>query len=232
MEVISRTKVSFDSIKTLTGGSKDRFGDEGYRELFFQTLLQTIEKTDAFINGLIDYLKVSTPLVKRNTVATVIEGVLKKHRTVLEEKKARLLKQFEKDLPETILPEVHLNYILDSVIQYVVDSISPNDNLGIVTRSLGRPDQGSKRAFEKDGPLIEILVFFPRPRKTLEQPWVQIGVPVGKGEAMNLALGLVREMVHRHRGTMTIETGEGKEKTIISFRLPVERRKIVRYPDG
>jgi hypothetical protein len=51
-----------------------------------------------------------------------------------------------------------------------------------------------------------------------------------KGEAIELELRLVREMIEKNRGMMKMEINEKKPKTLISLRFPVERRRVVYYP--
>ena len=50
----------------------------------------------------------ATPVKKTNTVHTLIEKALKKHQLTLEQKKVKIFKRLEGDLPETTVPDEHL----------------------------------------------------------------------------------------------------------------------------
>ncbi len=66
------------------------------------------------------------PRLKSNTVNTIVEEVIKKHESEFEERKIKIIKkQFDRDLPEAILPDEQLRYVLTSVIECVLLSIPP-----------------------------------------------------------------------------------------------------------
>jgi hypothetical protein len=150
----------------------------------------------------------------------------------LEEKGIKLFKKFEKDLPETIVPDEQLKYILNSVFQYALGSISPNLSMGFYTRSLVLEKEVSQglALLQKDGRYIEISVVFMGYKKPAEQGVGSQGLQ--KEEPLDLILRFVKEVVQRNRGIMRIEVDEQKAKTFISLRFPVERRRVVYYQSG
>ncbi len=54
--------------------------------------------------------------------------------------------------------------------------------------------------------------------------------PSGEDDSIELELRLVREILKKSQGAMKLEVNETKTRTLISLRLPVERRKVVYYP--
>ena len=81
---------------------------------------------------------------------------------------------------------------------------------------------------KKEGKYVEILMVFTGYKKPMDH-WQQ-GIPAHQKEGiLNLTLRLVDEIVQRNRGMMKFEEDEKKEKTTISLRFPVERRKVVFY---
>jgi hypothetical protein len=188
-----------------------------------------IEKMDMVLNGLINYVKLNTPIRKTDTVHHFIEEVLGKHQGKLEEKGIKLFKKFEEDLPETIVPDEQLKYILSSVLQYAIDSMSSHGSMGLSTRSffLEKEADEAPALFKKDGRYIEVSVVFVGYRERTEQ---ETGTPAPqKEEPLDLILRFVKEVVRRNRGTMRIETDQKRTKTFIFLRFPVERRKVVYY---
>ncbi len=104
VELIERIKNSLGSIKGYTQISRGKFIDKEFGEYYHRVVTEDIEKMEMVLNGLMDYIKLHTPIKKMNTVHNTIEEVLKKHQVKLEEKRIKLLKRFEKDLPETVVP--------------------------------------------------------------------------------------------------------------------------------
>jgi hypothetical protein len=228
-ELIQRIKNTLDSIRNYTQLSRGKFSDREFGEYFYRAVSEDIEKIDMVLNGLINYIKLNTPIRKTDTVHHLIEEMLKKHQSKLEEKGVKLFKRFEKDLPETAVPDEQLRYILNSVFQYALANISPNLSMGLSTRSfvLEKEVSEGKTLFQGDGRYIEISVVFMGYKKPAEQGGGLI--PPQKEEPLDLILHFVKEVVLQNRGIMRIGADEKKTKTFISLRFPVERRKVVYY---
>jgi hypothetical protein len=173
-------------------------------------------------------------MAKRDTVNTLVEEVIKKHERQFEEKKVKIIKkQFEKDLPETILPDDQLRYILNSVIQYALLSTPPDGSIGFLTRFLDAEALKGKEweQLQKDGRYLEILVVSVGYEKSDEEAGVVSGTADThqEEEAVELILKLAREIIEKNRGMMRYKVYDDKPMTFISLVLPVERRSVVRY---
>ena len=161
IELVHRIKNPLVSIKTFTQLLREKFNDEEFREYFYKIVTEDIEKIDSLLNGLLNYIKINTPIEKTNTVHFVLEDVLKKFEAQLEDKKIKVFKKFEKDLPETIVHEEQLRYILNSILQYAIPSIPPNGSIGFLTKSFHIQKRQVKLNFvRKDGRYIEIMIVF------------------------------------------------------------------------
>jgi hypothetical protein len=215
--------------------SIDQFSDKRFGEFFYRTITKDIEKTNQLLNSLLDYVRVTTPLRRTGTVHTLIEGVLKKYRTRLDEKKIRVSWEFEKDLPETTVPDEQLRYILDSVVQYALTVMPGKGSLEFQTKSvpLQRERGDDQTWLEEDRKVIQLSVFFSGVEKPGEAfgPRGAISVPE-KEESLNFQLLLIDAIAKRNHGKMKVEVevDEKKAKTSIMLRFPAERRKIVYYP--
>ncbi len=230
IDLIRLIKNTLGSIKNYTQISRGKFSDKEFGEYFYRAVTEDVEKIDVVMNGLVNYLKLNTPIRKTNTVHHLIEEGLKKYQAHFEEKGIKIFKRFEKDLPETIVPDEQLKYILSSVFQYVLANVSPHLSMGLSTRSFILEKEASEgpALFKKDGRYIEISVVFMRYKKQSEQEGGTVTLQ-GK-EPLDLILRFVKEVVQRNQGVMKIEWDEKKAKTFISLRFPVERRKVVYYP--
>jgi len=228
IELVQSIKSSLSSIKSYTQISRGKFRDREFGEYYYRAVNEDIEKMNMVLNSLLDYIKVHTPIRKINTVHNIVEEVLKKYQAKLEEKGIKVFKKLEKDLPETVVPDEQLKYILSSLLQYAMALTPPNWNLGLSTRSfiLDKEAEG-EGLFKKEGRYIEISVAFPG-RQRPGEPGSGIAATQKEG-APDLILRFVKEMVLHNHGMMKVEADEKKTKALISVRFPVERRKVVYY---
>jgi signal transduction histidine kinase len=223
-----------DSIGNLTQFSRDGFSDREPGKLLYQRITRDISKTDLLLNGLLNYFQITTAIKKMDTVNALIEEVLKKNEAQLEEKGVQLSKKLEKNLPETIVPDDQLKYILNSVLQYVIMLTPPNGNIQFLTESFffQREIEEAQPFFEKYGGYIEISVIFGGGREPMEEGAAALGriLTQEKDKALELMLRLVKGIVLRNWGRMNSETDEKGAKKVISLRFPLERRRAVFYP--
>src|SRR4030042_682920 len=173
---------------------------ENDKDFFFSFLNKDIEKTISLLDCFNDYLNFSTPLLKKDTVTTLVEEMIKKHESQFEEKNIKIIKkQFEKDLPETSVPDEKLRYILDSVIQYTLLSMPSNGNIGFLTRlfDIGVLKGKERGQLQKDGKYIEILVVSPGYEKAGEEDGIVPGILnfYQAEEAIELILNLEKEFI-------------------------------------
>ena len=232
MELVHRIKNPLVSIKTFTQLLREKFNDGEFREHFYKIVTEDIEKIDTVMNGLVRYVKINTPIEKRDTIHFILEDVLKKHETELEHRKIKLFKKFEKDLPETIVHDEQLRYILTALLQYALPFISPNGSIGFLTKSsdVEGGSTAAKASHQTNGRYIEILIVFTGYRKPFEQFETVLGIPaVQKEEAIELELRLIKDIIQKNQGMMKFEVNEKKPRTVISLKFPTERRKLIYY---
>jgi nitrogen-specific signal transduction histidine kinase len=232
IELVHRIKNPLVSIKTFTQLLREKFGDMEFRDYFYRIVIEDIEKIDSVLNGLLNYIKVNTPIEKTDTVHFILEDVLKRNADQLEGKKIRIFKKFEKDLPETIVHDEQLRYILNSLLQYAIPSIPPSGSIGFLTKSFNMQEEtsGNQTFMQKDERYIEIIIVFTGYKKATEAFETVLGVPaIRQEEAVELELRLIKEIIQKNRGTMKFEINGKKPRTLISLRLPIERRKVISY---
>jgi two-component sensor histidine kinase len=233
LELIHRIKNPLVSIKTFTQLLREKFNDVEFREYFYRIVTEDIERIDSVLNGLLNYIKINTPITKTNTVHTLLEEALNKWEAQIGERGIKLFKKFEKDLPEITLDDEQLRYIFGSILQFVISSVPPDGSIGFLTKTL--PSQktalDNSPRDEGSGNFIEILIVFSGFKKVLEHIENALGIPVPQNEEMiELELRLVKELVQKNSGSMKFEVNRKKLRTLISLRFPIERRIRVFYP--
>jgi len=233
VELFNRIKASLSAMQAFAFLSRENFKDRELGEHFYKIVNEDIAKTISLIDCFNDYINFSTPVVKRDTVNTLVEEVIKKHERQFEEKRIKVIKkQFEKDLPETILPDEQLRYILNSVIQYALLSVPPDGSIGFLTRLLNMETSKGQEwdQLQKDGRYLEVLVVSAGYEKPDEETGVVSEMPnAHQEEAVELILRLAKEIIEKNKGMMRYKVYEDKPMTFISLILPVERRNVVRY---
>ena len=231
-ELVHRIKNPLVSIKTFTQLLREKFNDGEYRESFYRVVTDDIDKIDLVLNGLLNYIKMNTPLSKSNTVHQILEDVLKRHQPALEEKSVKIFKKWEKDLPETMIHDEQLRYVFHSLIQYILPFLPPHGSAGFLTKLLREPNPGKEeesRSNEREW--IEVLMVFTCFKKSMDHYETVIGRSSPQPEETeDLELRLVHEILKRNKGKMLIEVNEKKPRTLVSLRLPIERRRVIYYP--
>jgi len=227
IELIDQFKDTLKNLKNLTKIFQEKYGDKEFSAYLNRIIGEDIKKIELVQNSLLSYIRINNPVTKTNTVNTLIEEEIKKYELELEEKKIRIFKTLEKDLPETAVPDDQLRYILSCVLQYTMAMIPTSGNLGLFTKNVVlQKEMGEDREWK----FVEILVAYTGYRKPVEQFRSPLGIPAHQKEKiLDLALRLVDEIVQRNRGVMKFEEDEKKAKATISLRFPVERRKVVYY---
>ena len=233
IELAHRINNTLSSIRNITQLSRGKFRDLEFEDYFHRSVTDDIDKIESVINGLLNYIKVSTPVIKANTVHSLLEEIIEKHRDQIQDKKVRLFKKFERELPETVVHEEQLRYVLNSILQYVIVSIPSNGSIALLTKVYDRQKTGGdkKGGLQKDGRYVEVMVGFTGYNKPPISPDMGFrNTALQRDEAMDLILRLVKKIVQKNMGVMRFDIDEKKPQTFISLIFPVERRKIVSYP--
>jgi len=227
IELIDQFKDTLKNLKNLTKIFQEKYGDKEFSAYLNRIIGEDIKKIELVQNSLLNYIRINNPVTKTNTVNTLIEEELKKYELELEEKKIRIFKTLEKNLPETAVPDDQLRYILSCVLQYIMALVPPTGNLGLFTKNVVLQKEMGE---DRETRFIEILIAYTGFRKPAEQFRSPLGIPAHQKEKiLDLALRLVDEIVQRNRGMMKFEEDEKKAKATVSLRFPVERRKVVYY---
>lgn len=221
------------SIRDVTELSRGKFRDKEFDDFFSRFVAKEIEISDLLLTSLLYYIKTGTPIEKTNTVRTLIGQALSKYRAQLEEKNIRTTETFEENLPETIVPDEQLKYILNSLLLYAIASTPPGGSIELLTKSSGlqRRTDGDRTLFVKADKYVEIRVVFSR---AAGPEWsgraMQEIIPfLQKDIGFDLLLRLTKEVILKNQGVMKFGTDEGKARMIVSLRFPAERRKVFSY---
>ncbi len=232
IELIRRTKATLNTINKLTQLARGKFGDRDFGDFFYRAVTKDIEEHNFLLNTFLKYIESTTPIPKKDTVKKLIEDVLKKHQARLEEKKVRILKKCGKDLPETIVPDEQLRFILDSLLEYALAVIPSGGDLEVITKAPAYPNSAieDREFLKKNEKYLELTIAFTGLREDVDQSRKAVRAPSPREEVLSdLVYRLVDRIVTRNKGTIEFEVSAKESKNIIFLRLPAERRKLVSY---
>jgi hypothetical protein len=226
VDLICTVRKSLDGIVNQTQIYEKKYSNNGLEECFFR-IRNDIAKIDLLFDTLLEYNKIVTPISKKNTVHNLIESVLKKYQSLLEKRETLIFRRFEKDLPEVIVPDEQLRYILNSVLQYILGLMPSGGGISFSTRSLVIQEKEDERQplLEQDTPWVEILMVFTQYGSSTEEEKILLGVQEHQTNQnpLDLILQLANKMVDKNRGLMKFELAEEMDKSSISLLLPAEK---------
>jgi len=229
--LINYMKGNLAAMKSFASLSRDAFRDAELGEHYYKIICADIEKTMSLLNCYCDYLEFNSPVRAKGTIRMLIEEVLKDHARQLKEKNITIInKQFEENLPETLMPDVPLRYALDTIIQYSLLTMSHHSSLGFLTRLYDHTEGNGQEqnGLEMDGEYVEILVVSSYPEKVKRFP---AGVSTDhNGTGADLILALVKEVIRKNQGAVRVKSYDQKAMTFISLILPVDKRRMVQFP--
>lgn len=233
LELIHRVRGSLAAMKTLAFYSRENFRDKELGDYFYNVVSEDIEKTLFILDCFCDYISINTPVRKTNTINNMIEEILRENQKELDEKKIKIIKkQLDPELPETSVMDEHLRFILNSLFQFLLFSISLNGRLGILTRTIESKDwegEGKER-LQKDMKYIEILIISIHFNSKTQEVSHLSTVPEGNHEEkMDLILQMVKKIVEKNRGLIHTKNYPKKGFKMVSLLLPVERRNVFQF---
>lgn len=232
IEMIDFVKKALININNVNFLSISKFEDAEFRKYSRKIITENIKKIDSILNQLLNYIHINTPIIKKNTIHLILEDILEASEKTLQNKNIKIFKKYEKDLPETFIHDEQVRFILNSCFQYAVLSIPPNGSIGLLTRSI-QVQKGTtedKVVTLKERQYVEIRMVSTAHEDPFEQLENVSETPSIKAdETLRLILRLIKELIQKHQGMIEFGVDEQKTRTIISLRLPDERRQVVLY---
>ena len=220
-------KKNLNYLKNLNQFSRCKFIQNEFSEYFNQELTRNIVETNSMLDNILDYIKVINPRARRTgTVHTLIEELLNENQKVLKGKGIKLIKKFERDLPEVAISVEQLRYILRSILRYAVTLVPVGGKIGLLTRLIDvqkLKDEG-QTFWEKNGKYVEIFISFTGYKKPEDVP---LDGSNSKEEALDLELRLINNVVKKNRGMMVCDVDEKEVATSIVLRFHLERRNTI-----
>lgn len=231
-EMIHFIKGNLASIKNTALLAIDKAEDLEFKRYSHRAVTEDIKRIDSVLNTLLNYININTPIVKSNTLYVIFEEIVEANEKQLRNKKIKVLKKYEKDLPETYIHDEQIRFILNSVFQYAVLSVSAEGTIEVLIKSFDFPNGANGKTIspKRNEGFIEAIIGFVGDKKQAKPLEVlSEGQAAQKEETNHLILQLARDILQKNRGTMAFEMDEKKSRALITLRFPIDRRKVVYY---
>jgi hypothetical protein len=232
IEMIHFIKKTLSAIYNINLLSIEKYDDPEFRKYARRNVSQDIKKIDSILNSLLNYISINTPILKKNTIHLIIDDILEMSEKQIQESKIKIVKKFEQDLPDTYIHDEQVKFLLHSILQYLLLTVSSEGTIGLITRSktLQKGTGEEKVVTLKERLYVEILMFSTIHKEPFEQLQDISEIFEAKNEqSTDLLLRLIKELVQKYPGIIEFEVSENKARTLISLRLPVERRLVILY---
>jgi hypothetical protein len=232
VDLIHSTKGILEDIRDLSRLSREQFVDKDFENFFYKQISSDIDQIDLLLDGFLSYVRATTPVARKDTLNTLIEEVLRKYQHTLEERKIGVFKNLEKELPETVVPDEHMAFIVDSIVQYAIVVMPFGGNIIFSTESSSVAPRPTCAAPVTTGgdysrKSVEITAVYQGSDEQLRTELKPRSVQ--RETAMNLLLRLVRILVRENKGTMEHEADETKARGYIVLKFSSDRRRGVHY---
>ena len=232
IQMIPAIKSKLGSIRNFALIPADHFKDFRLIRSFQHNIKDNVKAVDSVLNVLFNFINIDTPIAKGDTVYSILEEVLEANEREIENKHLRISRESESNLPETVIYDEQVKFILNSLLQYAILSTPVGGSIDFMLRTSDRQKVGTNtRALaETKGGFIEVRVSFSKNRQKSVQQNDPSGIPSAQKEGtLNLLLDLVREILEKNHGMLSREVDEQSLRTTITLRFPTERRKVVYY---
>ena len=228
-ELVHCVKGNLLPIKSFASVPIEHFDSLEFRKHFQASLEEDVKKIDSILNTLLNYISISTPLMKTNTLRIILEEILEANEKKLRDKTIRVFKECDENLPETYMHHEQVRFVLNSLLQYALLVLPSPGTIGFsIKYSEGQHKPSAPTPpLETNAAHIEVTMGFSGERKMARHPEIASGA--NSDEAIDLILKLVTEIVEKNKGTIKFVANEKGQKSLVILKLQIERRKRVHY---
>jgi hypothetical protein len=231
VETLRDIKKTVGSIYKIGLLSMEKSDNNEDREHARKAMTQAYNQIVSVVDMLSSYINVTSPIAKKNTIHCILEEILESNEKKLHAKTIELKKAFAEQLPETVLHDEQVRFILNLVLQYAILSSPPGGIIEIVTQFVTHQKEQDRPSPDPlKSKYSEILIFSSCPKTSLnESSGAAEAQEIQRDGTSHFILHLIREMIRRNQGRIDFEMGQTKSRIRISLRFPIERRRVAYY---
>jgi hypothetical protein len=195
------------------------------------SVMKSHKKIDLILNIFLNYIRMSQPLVKKDTIHAILEELLAGYQKDFEDKSILVSKDYHAHLLEITVHEEQLRFILSSVLQYAILTTSVNGSIRIVTKPVVlQKSPEEEKIVPLKGRFSEVSIQCSYVESPIPDSGKKVESPAPPREEGFRSLLLVsREIVQRHQGSFEFKVDDRDLRKSITLRFPAERRQSFYY---
>ena len=204
------------SIKTFTQLLPERIEDEEFRNYFLKVASGEIDRLTGLINELLGFARPAEPRLEGEDIHALIEKMGVLVATEARKKNATLNKNYAPDLPQVRIDAEQIKQVLLNILLNAIQAIRGKGEIWVETRVVQVPLD------EKIEPFIQVEVRDTGvgiPQENLERIFDPFFSTRPEGSGLGLAIS--HQIIHDHRGFITVESEVGKG-TSFKIHLPLK----------
>jgi len=209
-------KNPLSSIKTFTQLLPEKMDDPEFRGDFLALAQKEVDRIDYLVNQLLSFARPSKPQLQKTDILKVLEESLAIVENQIVKKKAKLTKEFAKDLPLIPVDERQIKQVFINIIVNALQAMEEGGSISLVTK-LSEPKihRGEEAEF------FQILITDTGkgiPEDQLDKLFNPFFTT--KHDGTGLGLAIVHRIVEDHHGFIEVSSKVGKGTTFtVNFPL-------------
>jgi len=210
-ELAHEIKNPLVAIKTFTQLLSERFDDKDFREQFYQTAGENIDRIDRLVEKIISSARFSLPALAQVNLHQLVDKSLANNTATLNKKHIICKKDFMEHLPLILTDEEQLHYVVNNILSAIYYLIPEGSEIFLSTKTTSLdPREKGRFPLEQlpNGSAAELSVSYP---DTIDEKELST--------YHSIELFLAQQIIQRNLGLMEITPSA--EKTTIIIKLPV-----------
>lgn len=210
-ELAHEIKNPLVAIKTFTQLLPERFDDQEFREQFYRTTGDSVDRIDQLVEKILSSARFSRPKLTQVNLHDLIEESLARHAESFRKRQIVFQKALKSNLPLILTDEEQLRYVLSNVLSTITHFIPERSEVSFSTQTVSlNPEEKGRLPLEHvpNGSVVEMNVSYPGGHDR-----------DGMSGRYSIELFLAQQLVERYLGLMAVHSSA--EKTAITIKLPV-----------
>ena len=210
-ELAHEIKNPLVAIKTFTQLLSERFDDKEFREQFYKTAGENIDRIDRLVEKILRSARFSQPSLSQVNLNHLVDVLVAKNTETFDKKQIVCKRDLKDNLPLILTDEDQLNYVVNNIFSALYYLVPEGSEISVSTKttSIDPKDKGKIPLKNiPNGFAAELGITYP---DTIDEKEVTT--------YHSIELFLAQQIVQRNLGLMEIIPS--REKTTITIKIPV-----------
>jgi DNA-binding NtrC family response regulator len=210
-ELAHEIKNPLVAIKTFTQLLSERFDDKEFREQFYKTAGENIDRIDRLVEKILRSARFSHPSLSQVNLNHLVDVSVAKNTDTFDKKQIVCKRGLKDNLPLILTDEDQLNYVVNNILSALYYIVPEGSEISVSTKTTSMdPEEKGKIPLQNipNGFVAELSITYP---DTIDEKEVTT--------YHSIELFLAQQIVQRNLGLMEIIPG--KDQTTVTIKIPV-----------